>query len=415
LSGFNGDLALAERYGQEALKIAQQAGDEWMAGLCMLALGIAQANTGRAALAMTTLSRAASTFTICGDSYNLALARLWLALVAIHQARTEEFLMHATSLFKMTRAQNYDFLFSKNTLFGPRQPSAVASILMEAKKQGIERDYITCLPTEVNLHKALSYPNYLLRIQALGPLRVWRGQDEIKDVGGKRLKARALFGLLITYRPELLHKEQIMDMLWPEASADAAYRNFRVTLNALNVSLQPERESYARPLYILRYGQSYGLNLAACYRLDVEEFESLVNKAACLEDTDDNNAIELYRQALELYKGDYLKDFLYEEWSSKERQRVTEVYLRAAEKLAHLLVKTQDYEGCIETCNRILAKDNCWEGAYRLLMSCYYKLGDRPAALRIYHECVESLQQELGVPPMSSTSHLYGRICQSAV
>jgi LuxR family maltose regulon positive regulatory protein len=415
LYGLNGDLTLAERYGQEALEIAQQAGDEWMAGLCTLTLGIAQANTGHADRAMTTLSQAASTFTICGDSYNLVMTRLWLALAAIHQVRTEEFPMYAASLFKMTQMQNYDFMFSRTTLFGPREPSAVISILMEARRQGIEKDYVTYVLNEMNLPEVVSCPGYPMRIQTLGPLRVWREQHEIKDVRWKRSKARSLFGLLITYRRELLRKERIMDMLYPDAPSDVAYRNFRVALHALNASLQPERGSYTQPLYVLRHEQCYGWNLASGYWLDVEEFESLIGKADSLKGRDEDKAIEFYRRAVELYKGDYLQDLVYEDWSNRERQRLFELYEQVVHELAGVLVMRQDYDGCVELCRPVLAKDSCWEEGYRLLMLCYYKLGNRPGALRIYHDCVKCLREGLDVLPMGSTTELYEQISGSPV
>jgi LuxR family maltose regulon positive regulatory protein len=415
LHGLNGDLILAERYGQEALEIAQQAGDEWMAGLCILSLGIAQANTGHEDRAVAMLSRAASTLTVCGDSYNLTMARLWLALVAVHQAQTEEFSMHAAGLFKMAQMQDYDFLFSKKTLFGPREPDAAISVLMEAQRQGIEKDYITYILNEMNRLEVVSCPSYPLRIQALGPLRAWRGQHEIKDVKWRRSKARCLFGLLVTYRRDLLHKEQVMDMLYPDLPTDVAYRNFRVTLNALNVSLQPERKGYARPLYVLRHEQCYGLNLASGYWLDVEEFESLIGKASSLKGRNSDKAIGFFRGAIELYKGDYLQDLVYEDWSSKERQRLFELYEQAVHDLAGLLLLREDFDGCMELCRRALAKDNCWEEGYRLLMLCHYKLGNRSGALRIYHDCVECLREGLDVPPTPSTAHLYEQIRQSTV
>jgi LuxR family maltose regulon positive regulatory protein len=415
LYGLNRDLTLAERYGQEALEIAQQAGDEWMAGLCRLTLGIAQANTGHEDRAMTTLSQAASTFTICGDSYNLVMTRLWLTLVAIHQARTEEFPMHAAGLFKVSQMQNYNFLFSKTTLFGPREPNAAISILMEARRQGIDKDYVTYVLNEMNLLEVVPCPSYPLRIQTLGPLRVWREQHEIKDVRWKRSKARSLFGLLVTYRRELLRKEQIMDMLYPDVPSDVAYRNFRVALNALNASLQPERGSYAVPLYILRHEQCYGWNLASGYWLDVEEFESLIGKADSLKGRDEDKATELCQRAVRLYKGDYLQDLVYEDWSNRERQRLFELYEQVVHELAGVLLMRQDYDGCIELCRPVLAKDNCWEEGYHLLMLCYFKLGNRPGALRIYHDCVKCLQEGLDVLPMPSTTQLYEQICGSAV
>jgi LuxR family maltose regulon positive regulatory protein len=415
LYGLNNDIAAAERYGQEALETAQQAGDEWMVGLCMLTIGIAQANTGHEDRAMAMLSRAVSTFTICGDSYNLVMTRLWLALITVRRGRTDQFPTHAAGLLKMAQMQDYSFLFSRKTLFGPRDPDAAISILMEARRQGIEKDYVTYILNEMNTLEVASCLGSPLRVQALGPLRVWREEHEIKDVRWRRSKARTLFGLLITCRRELLRREQIMDMLYPGIPADVAYRNFRVTLNALNVSLQPERGSYALPLYVLRHEQCYGLNLASGYWLDVEEFESLIGKANSLKHRDESKAIELYRQAVELYKGDYLQDLVYEDWSGKERQRLFEVYEQAVHDLAGLLALREDYDGCIELCRRLLAKDNCWEEGYRLLMLCHYKLGNRPGALRVYRDCVECLREGLDVLPMPGTVHLYDQIRELAL
>jgi LuxR family transcriptional regulator, maltose regulon positive regulatory protein len=58
----------------------------------------------------------------------------------------------------------------------------------------------------------------------------------------------------------------------------------------------------------------------------------------------------------------------------------------------------------------ILAQDNCWEQAYRLLMVAYAKLDNRAQALRTYHRCVDLLQKELGVAPTAVTTDLYERL-----
>jgi DNA-binding SARP family transcriptional activator len=50
-------------------------------------------------------------------------------------------------------------------------------------------------------------------------------------------------------------------------------------------------------------------------------------------------------------------------------------------------------------CERLLAQDPCWEGAYRMMMLAYSRQGDRAMALRAYGRCVQILEGELGVEP----------------
>ena len=41
-----------------------------------------------------------------------------------------------------------------------------------------------------------------------------------------------------------MQREQIADLLWPELDAEAAIRDFKVALNALNRALEPARPTW---------------------------------------------------------------------------------------------------------------------------------------------------------------------------
>ena len=58
-------------------------------------------------------------------------------------------------------------------------------------------------------------------------------------------------------------------------------------------------------------------------------------------------------------------------------------------------------------CQTILARDNCWEGAYRLLMKAYAAQDNRPQVHSVYQECVATLEEELGVEPSPTTQALF--------
>ena len=61
----------------------------------------------------------------------------------------------------------------------------------------------------------------------------------------------------------------------------------------------------------------------------------------------------------------------------------------------------------------ILARDPCWERAYRVMMTAHTRLGNRSLAMRCYQRCVEALRSELEVEPSPATTALYRQLLQS--
>ncbi|MBI4779717.1 MAG: hypothetical protein HY785_00180, partial [Oscillatoriophycideae cyanobacterium NC_groundwater_1537_Pr4_S-0.65um_50_18] len=96
----------------------------------------------------------------------------------------------------------------------------------------------------------------------------------------------------------------------------------------------------------------------------------------------------------------------------EERERLLALYLRAADKLAGALIERGQYDEGLELCQKILAKDVCWERAYRLMMTAYAKQGNRPRALKTFQRCVEMLKSELDVAPSAATTSLHEEIAK---
>ena len=116
------------------------------------------------------------------------------------------------------------------------------------------------------------------------------------------------------------------------------------------------------------------------------------------------------RAALRLYTGDYLPEALYDDWSAEARERLLTLYLRAADRLAGALIDRGQYEEALTACQAILARDNCWERAYRQMMLAYARQGNRPQAVRAYQRCVQTLKTQLDVAPSAETNALYAQL-----
>ncbi len=249
-----------------------------------------------------------------------------------------------------------------------------------------------------------------LRIQTLGSFRVWREGRELSAAAWGREKALHLFQFFVTMRRQLahLHKEQIIDRLWPELDFGEGDRDFKVALHAINKVLEPDRKPRAEPQFIQRYGLTYGLNPELIW-IDADAFEALVAAGNQALPTSVEEAIAHHQRALALYNGDYLPERLYEDWSSAERERLQVLALGLMTTLAELLLDKNSLES-IRLTQRVLTIDPVWENAYRTQMHAYLMQGNRPLALRTYQRCEQVLRHELGVEPLPETQEMHRRI-----
>jgi len=275
--------------------------------------------------------------------------------------------------------------------------------------------------TEIDLYEAVNvllantaYPvsdRVELHVQTLGGFRVWRDGEEVSTTAWGREKAIHLFQFFITMRRQYVHKEQIMDRLWPDLDLDKGDRDFKVALNSINKALEPEREPRSEPRFVKRYGLAYGLDFEQVW-LDTEIMERLIATANqyTLEATPDlQRACACYDAAVKLYHGDYLPERRYEDWTSAERERLQLLALNAMTTLAELLLTQAPLES-LRLTQRVLAVDPVWEDAYRIQMRAFVAQRNRPLALRTYERCTKVLADEFGVDPLPETTALYEQI-----
>ena len=67
-----------------------------------------------------------------------------------------------------------------------------------------------------------------------------------------------------------------------------------------------------------------------------------------------------------------------------------------------------------ENCRRLLARDPLHEEAWRRLMTCHAKLGERNQALKLYQQLTELLARELDAEPDEETAELAASIGRGA-
>ncbi len=140
----------------------------------------------------------------------------------------------------------------------------------------------------------------------------------------------------------------------------------------------------------------------------MDEFDGCYEKGRLLEKAGRlSEAVAEYEKAVEIYRGDYLVEDLYEDWTMVERERLSNAYMDMLGRLAIYYLEAGQPQESIRSCYRVLEKDHCHEDSYRLLMRCYVRLGLRGRALRQYRLCEKILRQEYATVPSPETQSLH--------
>ncbi len=408
--GFEGEVSAAERAAQRGIAIAEPAGDEWIVALIRLSLSAAYVLVERHDSALQGLSQALTAFRECGDTFGEAVARLWQCLVWWQRGDQARLSRGTDELLGLARQHSYDYLFKHRTLLGPPDPRRTVPLLMRARREGPERAYAEMVLQELGLGGLEIHPGYQLRVQTLGPFRVWRGEEEIVTDAWQREKTRHLFQFLITHRGRLLDRDQIVEMMWPGLDGETGRRDFKVALSTLRHVLEPNREPGTASAYVVRDGSRYGLRRGVDVWIDAQHFEELVEAGDEAFDQDLETATDWYQEAMSVYQDDYLRDCLYEDWCSEERERLLTLYLRIADRVVQAWVERKAWEKVVPACQAILERDDCWEQAYRSMMTAYAEMGYRVQALRTYQRCARTLQENLGIEPSRVTKTIHESI-----
>jgi len=227
-------------------------------------------------------------------------------------------------------------------------------------------------------------------------------------------KAKAGFQFLMTQPRQPVAKEVLMEALWPDCDPQAANNNLKAAIHGLRQTLGELLGNDDKSAQVLFVQGNYMLSPGVDLWIDVEEFERHWSTGRRLEKQGQlADAATEFELAEAAYRGDYLQDELYEEWTQLRREALRDTYLAVAAKLAAYSVAGGDYESCIIYSQKILEKDHCREDAYRWLMLCYSRLGQRNRALRWYQICRQTVSAELDALPDSATESIHRRLLEN--
>jgi predicted ATPase/DNA-binding SARP family transcriptional activator/predicted negative regulator of RcsB-dependent stress response len=236
----------------------------------------------------------------------------------------------------------------------------------------------------------------LWNIQLFGGLKVSASNGSITITRFRSQRYAALLSYLLLYPNRQHAREELADMLWPEAEAESARTNLRTALASLRRQLEGQTVSGSGDV-IRAVGRTHLQIISEAVITDVGEFEKAINRTKQPGIHADDLEASL-RQAIQLYQGPLLPGS-YEPWALSERDRLGEAYQNTLLQLCDLRERAGDIRGACETAQQAVAADPLREEARALLIRQYRRLGDETAARRQFREIERLLDEHFGAEP----------------
>src|SRR5215212_2987063 len=185
-----------------------------------------------------------------------------------------------------------------------------------------------------------------ISIQLLGGFMVWVGDRAVEGGAWRLRKAASLVKVLALARGHRLHREQAMDLLWPDSGRRSAPNNLSSTLHVARSVLDP----IVGALYVAREEESLVLCPGDGLWVDVDAFEQAAATARRTKEP------ATYWAAIDLYGGDLLPEDPYEVWTESRREELRQLYLALLIELAGLYEERHQHEPAINALRRATAE-----------------------------------------------------------
>jgi DNA-binding SARP family transcriptional activator len=235
-------------------------------------------------------------------------------------------------------------------------------------------------------------PTVVLR--CLGDFSLTINGSSVDETAAKPME-RALLHLLCARANEAVHREALIEALWPDADPDAGLHRLQVAVSSLRKILGAAGPDGTGLLS--REGDAYRLSLPPGSDVDVAVLEHALERADRARGANDLvTEMQALREAIAAYRGPLLPGDGPAEWAVGTRTQLQGAVTDAAARLGALLLQDDQPQAAAETARAGLAVDRYRDDLWKVLIEGSERAGnyaDAGQARRAY----EAVLEELGV------------------
>ena len=232
----------------------------------------------------------------------------------------------------------------------------------------------------------------MLEFRILGPLEVLDDDRPVR-LGGP--KQRAALAILLLNANRVVSVERLADDLYGGAPPVTAVTQVQRQVSDLRKLLGAAAIETRTPGYLLHVEPG---------RLDLDRFERWASEAVQLPDAQASS--DLFRRALELWRGAPLADLAYESFAQTAIARLEELRLTALEDRVDAELELGRHGSLLAELETLVWNHPLRERVRGQLMRALYRAGRQAEALEVYRKTREALVEEFGIEPSKSLREL---------
>jgi len=244
-------------------------------------------------------------------------------------------------------------------------------------------------------------------IYTLGKFYIRDGDNIVSESTSRSKRMWEVFKYLLSHRDKSFFPEIILDKIWPEKDYSDPNTVMRAQMFRLRQALsagEPERSLSAN--IVFSQGCYHWENNIVCW-IDADEFKDLAARAKVAGGNNPEEAIRLYQDAIDIYKGEYLPESSFSEWIAPIRSYYHDIYISCVFDLVDLLKGRHAYEQIIRLCEKAAAIDYFEEGIHVRMIEAMLAEGLTTRARAHYNEVTSTFYREMGVKPSDEMKKLY--------
>ena len=246
-----------------------------------------------------------------------------------------------------------------------------------------------------------------MEFRILGPLEVLDGDRVVRLGAGQQ---RALLALLLLRTNESISRDRLIQELWGDGPPRTAAKALQGHISALRRQLEPPGGAGAASSVILTRAGGYELRIEPG-QLDLHRFERLREEGrSTLASGKPDLAAERLREALALWRGPPLADFLYEPFAQAEIARLEELRVATLEDRIEADLGRGRHAELIGELEALVQEHPGRERLRGQLMLALYRAGRQSESLEAYRAARTALVEELGIEPGRTLRELHQAI-----
>lgn len=222
-------------------------------------------------------------------------------------------------------------------------------------------------------------------------------EDKSLNIKWRTKNVKGVFMFLLQHRGKFILKDSLLELFWQKFELKKGYVQLYNTIYHIRNTLK----SIDSDIQIVSFENSYKLKLNKT-KLDIDEWENWLRRLPYI--THEN--IDLHREILNLYKGDYLENEEYI-WIENERERLKALWIEHTLQVAEYLASTNQVSEAISLYLRLQSTQPYIDISYYKLMILYSNIGDVKSVESQYDKLQEILLSEHGLEPRDTIKQWY--------